>query len=98
MHQIELHPDAAIEVEATVSWYEEKAKGLGLEFLNEFEDVLKKIVHSPNFWLKYKFGTYRFFLHRFPYAVIYRSSKKKIQIVAVMHLHRKPFYWRSGKQ
>jgi len=29
MHQIELHPDAAIEVEETVSWYEEIVKGLG---------------------------------------------------------------------
>ena len=37
----------------------------------------------------------RLVLHRFPYAVLYRIMADEVQIVAVMHLHRRPFYWRD---
>jgi hypothetical protein len=31
---------------------------------------------------------------RFPYGVIYRLSGDTVEIVAVMHLSRKPGYWK----
>ena len=31
---------------------------------------------------------------RFPYGLIYRLRGEEIQIVAVMHLHREPGYWK----
>jgi hypothetical protein len=33
-------------------------------------------------------------LNRFPYAILYRIASDEVQIVAVMHLHRRPGYWR----
>jgi len=31
---------------------------------------------------------------RFSYAVLYRAEAEQILLVAVMHLHRRPGYWR----
>jgi hypothetical protein len=32
---------------------------------------------------------------RFPYAIVYNLRPDAIYIKAVMHLHRRPFYWRD---
>ena len=34
-------------------------------------------------------------MRRFPYGLIYRIQSDRVVIVAVMHLKRRPFYWRS---
>jgi len=36
---------------------------------------------------------YRFLVHRFPFGILYRIAGDEIQIVAIMHLRRKPGYW-----
>ncbi len=35
--------------------------------------------------------------HRFPYAVLYRIVPDEVQVFAVMHLHRRPGYWRRTR-
>ena len=34
-------------------------------------------------------------LRRFPYGVVYVPREAEIVVVAVMHLHRRPGYWRK---
>jgi hypothetical protein len=34
-------------------------------------------------------------VNRFPYGLVYEVSGEEIVIVAVMHLHRRPGYWRD---
>lgn len=34
-------------------------------------------------------------LLRFPYGIIFRIQKETVQRIAVMHLKRKPGYWKS---
>ena len=31
--------------------------------------------------------------HRFPYAIVYTLRPEALCIIAVMHLHRRPYYW-----
>ena len=33
--------------------------------------------------------------HRFPYAIVYSVRPDALYIKAVMHLHRRPFYWKG---
>ena len=37
----------------------------------------------------------RALVKQFPYGVIYSEEQQEILIIAVMHLHRKPEYWRN---
>jgi hypothetical protein len=33
--------------------------------------------------------------HRFPYALVYSVRSDTLYVKAVMHLHRRPFYWQD---
>ncbi|MGH6691560.1 MAG: type II toxin-antitoxin system RelE/ParE family toxin, partial [Gammaproteobacteria bacterium] len=37
----------------------------------------------------------RLLIPKFPYGLLYRVELERIYVIAVMHLHRRPGYWRS---
>lgn len=95
MRTIEIHPEASRELEEARAWYEISREGLGTQFVDEVDRAMEAIQESPETWSNYIEGARRFFLHRFPYAVIYRYDERKIQVLALMHLHRKPGFWKE---
>ena len=88
------HPEADDELAAAAVWYEDRQAGLGDDFLNEFEDTLRRIVAQPDRWHKTRGENRKLNFHRFPYAIVYSVGAEMISIKAVMHLHRHPFYWK----
>lgn len=95
MQNISFHPDIFYEVSSAYDWYEVRSSGLGEQFLTELEHAYNLIVITPLYWAKFS-GKYRkYLLKRFPFGVIYRIDKSKIYVVAVMHLSRKPGYWKK---
>ena len=93
MPELLFHPDIAIEIKASFSWYEAQAQGLGDDFINELEAAYQAILELPNTWPKFRKRSRRFLLRKFPFSVIYYPSETHIFIVAVMHNSRKPDYW-----
>lgn len=93
--QIKIHIEAYDEIEAAKRWYETQAEGLGENFEQELDRAMSCIREFPDTWPKYTAGTRRFFMHRFPFAVVYLYDEKIIWVFAVMHLRRKPGYWRK---
>jgi len=87
------HPDVALEIKASYNWYQEKAFGLGEDFLNELEPAYQAIIEFPKTWPMFQNGFRRFLLSRFPFYIIYRERDNIIYVVAVMHNSRKPGYW-----
>ena len=89
------HPEADEELEAAAIWYEERQPNLGEDFLDEFERTLRRIVVEPGRWRKIRGENRKLNFRRFPYAIVYSARADTIYIKAVMHLHRRPFYWKS---
>jgi len=87
------HPEAHKELEAAALWYEERQQGLGEAFLDQFERTLRRIVAEPQRWHKILGDNRKLNFHRFPYAIVYSERVEALYILAVMHLHRRPFYW-----
>ena len=87
------HPEAEQELEAAALWYEERQSGLGDDFLGEFERTLRRIEAEPERWRIFQGGNRKLNFDRFPYAIVYSVRADAIYIKAVMHLHRRPFYW-----
>ena len=92
------HPEADEELQAAALWYEERQSGLGDNFLDEFERTLGRIVAEPERWRRIRGENRKLNFHRFPYAIVYSLRADALYIKAVMHLHRRPFYWLRRQQ
>ena len=92
MHAVS-HPEADEEAELAALWYEEQQAGLGGDFLEEYQATLDRILAEPERWRKIRGENRKLNFHRFPYAIVYRVRPDALYVKAVMHLHRRPFYW-----
>lgn len=64
-------------------------------YLERSEPAAKAAIkRSPLMWGNFLWGTRRYLLKKFPYAIVYRLHESEIEIVAVAHGKRKPF-WRG---
>ena len=89
------HPEAREEFLESVRYYELQQPGLGRRFLETVTETIRRIQDHPNMH-RVVSGTWRQCrVHRFPFGIIYRVENRRIEIVAVMHLHRKPGYWQD---
>ena len=94
MRSAVFHPEAEEEFIAAARFYEQHAEGLGREFIAEVRHTVRRIVAHPESGAKFSRDLRRVLVDRFPYAVLYRTEDERILLVAVMHLHRRPGYWR----
>ncbi len=93
MHVVS-HPEADQELEAAALWYEERQPDLGGHFVEEFESTLRRIMAEPERWRRIRGDNRKLNFRRFPYAIVYSVRGDVLCINAVMHLHRRPFYWK----
>jgi plasmid stabilization system protein ParE len=93
MKSIITHPEAQEEHIQAVQTYEQKRSGLGSRFHKEIRKLITEIQNNPSTF-RYIRGHYRrHFSGTFPYAVIYEDKPGYIHIVAIAHMHRRPYYW-----
>ena len=81
------------ELDDAVAWYNEQTAGLGQEFLDELDRVVRRAVTFPMSCPEIEPGVRRCLLARFPYGLIYGVDGDTLVVVAVAHLHRAPRYW-----
>lgn len=90
------HEDAETEFLEAAAYYEEQQENLGSRFEAALETALAKVSSYPQAAHKFDGPFQKARLRKFPYAAIYRMlDDENLQIIAVMHLHRKPGYWKS---
>ena len=92
--RLEFFPDARKDVLKAYDWYAERSQDAADAFQDELEDARRAIEHSPERWSGYLFGTRRYVMKRFPFAIIYRITADRIEVVAVAHGRRIPGYWK----
>ena len=63
--RVELHPEAAAELQQAIDWYNNQFPALGSELLTEFDHAIEMICQHPLAWPQHIEGTRRFLLHRF---------------------------------
>jgi plasmid stabilization system protein ParE len=87
------HREARMELVQSARYYEEQRRGLGLRFLEAATEAIRRIQAHPNLY-RVVSGTWRQCrIPRFPFGIIYRVANRRVEIIAVMHLHRRPGYW-----
>jgi len=91
------HPEAEEEFEKTIEYYEKIQPGLGYDFAIEVYLTIQRITSFPGAWPIIEDNIRRCLINRFPYGILYDFEKETIYILAVMHLHREPDYWKKRK-
>lgn len=94
MKPVEFHAAARAELDDAVTFYESRAKGLGLDFMEKIRDAVSRIQGNPEAWPPHRRGGFRkLFAVRFPYTIFYLELHDVIWIVAIAHGSRRPDYW-----
>jgi len=95
MTPFRFHPDAEAEMIDAAIWYESQQEGLGKRFLTVIQDTLNKIRIHPEIYPVVEGDVRRALAKTFPYGVLFRIKPDFIAVMAIMHLHRDPDYWKS---
>ena len=96
---IQLHPEAEVELYEAAAWYDDQRPGLGGDLLAEMTRWLDVIAEAPWTWPKWPDAPdldppiRRVLTDRFPYAIAYQALFDRAWIIAFAHTHRRPFYW-----
>ena len=93
--RIEFHPEAYEEMLESARLYEERAEGLGGDFLAAVEEATGRIERFPDAAPTVGTGVRKRLVFGFPFAILYQRQQDTIFIAAVMHQHRKPGYWKD---
>ena len=88
------HPEAENEFNEAIDYYEDIEPALGYDFAIEVHSTIIRSVNFPKAWTVLEGDVRRSLVRRFPYGILYSEEEDGIFIVAVMHLHRKPGYWK----
>lgn len=95
MKPVTFHPDAEVELDKSIAFYEKCEPGLGLDFERDVAHGILQIQEAPLCWPVHKYGLRKYLIKRFPFHIFYLILPECIWIVAVAHCSRKPDYWKN---
>jgi len=94
MRKITFHEEADSEIHEAALYYEGRATGLGLAFLDEIEKTSERILSHPMAYQRVAEEVRQALVARFPYSMLYViEADEHIRVSAVAHLKRRPGYW-----
>jgi hypothetical protein len=93
--RFDFHSEALDELQDAAVRYNLSQKGLGLRFVDTVEETIDRILEAPTRWRILEADVRRCLTRVFPYAVLYTVESDFILIIAIMHCHREPGYWRK---
>jgi len=97
MKPVRFHPDADTEMLDAAVWYEDQQGDLGKRFLASVQDALNRIEVNPELYAFVEGDVRRCLTRTFPFGVLFQIMPDFIAVMAVMHLHRDPDYWKDRK-
>ncbi|HRT29062.1 MAG TPA: type II toxin-antitoxin system RelE/ParE family toxin [Kiritimatiellia bacterium] len=95
MKTVKFHPCAEAEMVKAATYYETQQSGLGKRFLAAVQEAVNRIVINPHLYPIVELDVRRCFTKTFPFGVLFRERSDMFVVMAVMHLHRDPDYWKT---
>ena len=97
MLPFQFHPDAVAEALEAVVRIKGDDPREGELFIRELESALAWARTQPLIFRCFEGDFRKVRLGKFRYALIFRLRDGEIQVLAVMHMSRKPGYWKEGR-
>ena len=95
VRRLVVQPQAELDIQAAVVWYEDQRFGLGSRFLDELDLVFQRIEDNPRQFPRVEGDVHRALLRHFPYGVYFLAEPESINVLAILHLRREPDMWKS---
>jgi toxin ParE1/3/4 len=90
-----LHPEADEEYAQAAEYYARIDPELGKRFYDQIEGLILDIRRQPQRFRLFDPPIRRHFSNVFPYAVLYVDQPDRVLIITIMHMKRRPGYWRK---
>ena len=96
-YKVTMLPNALLDVEEIVKWYEDQQQGLGHKFELIFDETLEKLKLNPYLSTKILNEVRRILMKKFPYRIFYvvNENKKEVVIHTVIYTGRDPKMWQK---
>lgn len=91
-HRLIVDAGAEDDIDVAYRWYEERASGLGVRFLDELESCFQRVSLNPTSYPEVEAGIRRALPHVFPYLVFDTLHGQVVHILAVVHAAQDPAY------
>jgi len=86
-----IEPEAQIEIDKAIEWYESKQVGLGFDFFNYLDGYFQTLKNNKAlFEVKRKPVFRELPLKRFPHIIIYEEFQSQIIVYSVFNTHQEP--------
>ncbi len=95
MKKVTFHEEAQVEIDEAAWYYEERAPGLGMSFIEDVEQSVDQVLANPEGWQLVGHHVRRKPVRRFPYGLLYAVETDRVRIMAIAHDKRRPGYWRN---
>lgn len=89
------HREAEKEYVEAVRYYRDISPELGVRFFDEIERLIRDIGENPDRFSFFHAPIKRHFSTRFPYAVLFVKELDRLHILAIMHMKRRPGFWKN---
>jgi plasmid stabilization system protein ParE len=90
---VRLLPQAELELDDAIAFYEEQLEGLGRRFFSSVQETIGLIQCTPMGWRLIAKHTRRINIKRFPYLILYIVDGDEAIVTSVAHQHRDPRYY-----
>ncbi|MGV8137015.1 MAG: hypothetical protein AB2L20_17525 [Mangrovibacterium sp.] len=96
--RIKIEPEAHLDIQEGIDWYNEQQSGLGRKFHFEVKVFIEKLKINPFFQLRYN-DVRCLPLKQYPYMIHFTVDKERrvVTIRAVIKTSRTPKIWKSRK-
>ncbi len=96
MANLDIHPEARAEANASLRYYEARSPKSARQFTKELAGVLAEIARKPDRFGYFERPFHEAALRKFPFSVVYRVGPGGgVTVFAVAHASREPGYWRD---
>ena len=90
-----LHPAAEVEATEAAAYIKADDPLQGEFFAAALEEAISLACKQPLTYRRFDRDHRKVRVGKFRYAVVFRMAGDEIQVLAVMHLHRRPGYWKG---
>lgn len=96
--RLRLHPEASFEGVEARTWIDDDDTVQGSLFAAALKEAFGKIRRRPLGYRRFDGEFRKIKVGKFRYSVVYRIRRDEVQVMAIMHQHRRPGYWKDRPQ